>query len=229
MWNLNKFIIVILLSLSAGANAQTALIFDSPNLIAFQSRSGVYGYYRAEAENFSCYFLFYKSELESDFKGGEKSSFNINTFILGDKSLAFSERDSSFDVAGHIYVDLDEWIINTQQEPPGCGTAAGGFTRPAHDIYAAKYNVIKRIPAIGIRVVKGPSHFYSERNGVFVKRSGHLVKSDSVLVLQKRGMYSYILFPDVNFTGPSSTAGPFASGWIHTSDLVDPFPLAKKQ
>jgi hypothetical protein len=87
---------------------------------------------------------------------------------------------------------------------------------------ARTYTITGEFPAIGIRLVKGKSHFYDYKNGNYVARKGYLTKWDGVVQIKTQGNFSYVRFVDPR--ADAKTFGKVTTGWIHSSDLVNPFP-----
>jgi hypothetical protein len=112
---------------------------------------------------------------------------------------------------------------------PGAGeNALGAFTSyPPDKVGGEMFTVRRRIPATGIRLVNRKSFFYDLRDDKFIARKGYLTQSNGVIVLQARNQFSYVRFADprVNVANP----GRVTTGWVHTADLVNPFPPAAKK
>lgn len=222
-----KFCIVLLVSLLAkSVFAGNVILFDSPYLVAYKDASGVSGFYSATDGQVSCTFLFFE---ESDGRLSlQKAGYSVNkikTFVPGDKSFAFADRNKTFDIGGDLYADGNGWIIRTSTPQAGCGSAAGVFEFDPPDICAEHYSIVKTIPALGIGMVRAKTFLYDLRAGSFVRRKGFLVKWNGVVVLQARGAFSYVHYSDAG----SNSDGRVTTGWVHSADLVDPFPVAEKR
>jgi len=133
--------LLICLLAPAAAN-ETVIVFDHPHLIATTSSKGIRGYYNAQHQilHFSCSFLFKETSRQSD------STIAINSFPI----KSGTKED---DVPGRIWERNGEWIIQTDEPQAGCGNAAGTFNKGPDDDHPARYAIVKKISAIGIRVV----------------------------------------------------------------------------
>jgi len=148
--NLNKSIssisIICAWLFSSSSIAGTALIFDSPNLLAFWQGDQVVGFYAAENKKFSCDFLFSSNRNKkqhqaiTDYKKTE-----LLTFVQSESRLIFTQRDRDFDVSGVLYSDGDQWVLQTDTEQAGCGNAMGGFSFAPSDRSINRFLVEKSI------------------------------------------------------------------------------------
>jgi hypothetical protein len=217
----NKIVASLLMAtFSNFVNAGNLILFDSSNLVAYQSNAGISGFYREDDDRRSCYFFFY----QLNFRPGAESANNysikkIDTFGLdyGKNKFLYRDRFGGSDIPGYIYEKYNGWVISTKDEPGGCGFEVGSFHFPPTLPEATHYSVTKTIPAEGIRVVGGKSYFYDQIGTAFVKRNGYLIPGDAVVVLQGKGVFSFVRFSD-------PTNGKVTTGWIRSSDLVNPFP-----
>ncbi|WP_353556567.1 hypothetical protein [Paraburkholderia terrae] len=228
MSNLNKIITLLsLLVFRQLSNAGEAILFDQNNLFAFSDKGVISGFYDAENDKFSCYFLF--SQQPDDKHPPPKvdtySATRLQTFIPGDDSLYFENRLKDYDIEGTLYRDGDEWVIRTSRPQAGCANAMGIFEFDPSDIRAETYAVSKRIPAIGIRLVNSKTSFYDLRGGQFFARKGYLTKGDGVIVFKEFRGYSYVRYVNPN----SSQEGRVTTGWVHSADLANPFPPARER
>jgi hypothetical protein len=226
--NLNKFLagLIPLLSLSA-AWAGEAVIFDHPSMIAYIENERVSGLYDSENDRFSCYFLFRQDGDQRGSFGREIAGYKptrILTFITGDKSPRYEDRFKQYDRGGILYRNDDRWVIKMSPPQIGCGNAMGVFDSDPPD--AEGYTVVDEVKAIGIKIVVSETRFYDFSRGQFVPRRGYLVANNNVIVLQTRDQFSLVRFVDPQTNVRSY--GHVTTGWVHTSDLVDPFPPAKK-
>lgn len=222
-----KLSILFVCYFSFSSMAGTALIFDSPNLLALEQGGGMVGFYAARNEKFSCDFLFFSNQDGRRHQAviGYRET-ELLAFIQSGKRMIFAQRDRDFDVSGVLYRDGDRWVLQTDVEPAGCGNAMGGFgfapsTRSINNFY-----VEKRIRAVGIRTVIRKSYLHEKTATSFSRRKAYLTASDNVLVLQERDGFSYVRFSDPR----SYVANPGAVtlGWVRSTDLVNPFPPANK-
>ncbi|WP_193101930.1 hypothetical protein [Burkholderia sp. Z1] len=227
MSNLSKFVVLGLVAifLPRFALAGEAIIFNEPSLIGFRDGEVISGVYDSRNEKFSCSFLFAEDT-------GEKKTANVDgytetpilTFVIGEKSPEFSDRDKVFDIKADLYRRDNEWVIQTRSAQAGCENATGTFVFDLKDFRAVTYYVTKEVPAIGIRIVKGKAVFFDNHNGNFLAKKSYLVDRDAVVVLKAQGEYSYIRYVG---TGPKFE-GRVTFGWLRSKDLVDPFPHGTK-
>jgi hypothetical protein len=226
--NLNKFFVSLIFILSLGtAWGGEAVIFDHPSLIAYIENGRVIGLYNSENEKFSCYFLFQQDDDQGVDFGREIAGYKptgILTFVTGDKSPRYEDRFKQYDRGGVLYRNDDRWVIKMSPPQIGCGNAMGVFDSGPPD--AEGYTVVDEVKAIGIKIVASRTTFYDFRRGRFVPRRGYLVADNSVIVLQTRDEFSLVRFADPQTNVQSY--GRVTTGWVHTSNLVDPFPPAKK-
>lgn len=222
-----KFCFILLaLLLAESALAGNVILFDSPYLVGYQDASGVSGFYSATDGQVSCAFLFFEASDER--LSRQKVGYfvrKIKTFVPGDQSFAFIDRNKSFDIGGYIYADKNSWVLRTSTPQAGCGNAEGVFEFDPPDIRAEHYSIVKTIPALGIRMVRAKTFFYDLRAGSFARRKGFLVRWNGVVVLQVRGAFSYVRYSDAK----SNSDGRVTTGWVYSADLVDPFPVADKR
>jgi len=204
-------------------NAGEALLFNDPGLTAYKDDEAIVGFYSTESGRFSCMFMFFTKRSPSshtDEDGFE--DVKIFTYVPGDGSLAFEDRDKTFDIDGDLYRRGDEWIIRTSRAQAGCENSAGTFIFDRADFRATSYSVALKIPAIGIRLIRAKSYFYDYNNGKYVSRKSYLTRWNGVILLRRRREFSYVRFVDTRAN--ARTVGRVTTGWIHSSDLVDPFP-----
>lgn len=227
MRNISKYCLMLIgLLLAKSGLAGHAVLFDSPYLMGYQGSTGLRGLYSATDGQASCTFLFFESPAKDKFP--EKAGYTvrkIRTFVPGDQSFVFSDRNKTFDIDGYLYANDDGWVIRTSSPQVGCGNAEGVFEFDPPDIRAERYSVLKTVPALGIKMVREKAPFYDSKGGNFVQRKGFLVKWDGVIVLRVHGTFSYVRYSD---SGRNSE-GRVTTGWVHSSDLVDPFPVTERQ
>jgi hypothetical protein len=170
--------------------------------------------------------LFFEEDIASKVEEDKGySTTKIFTFVPGNDSFLFLNRNKTFDIPGNLYRRENEWIIKTSSGQAGCENATGTFIFDRDDSNAVTYVVRKKIPAIGIRLVKSKSYIYDYRDSKFFIRKRYLTKWNGVVVLQARDQFSYVRFADPRTNGTSQ--GRITTGWIRTVDLVNPFPAAK--
>jgi hypothetical protein len=226
--NIHSLIRTLLCVISAHAMAGTALIFDSPNLVVYKQKSNVFGFYAAENEKFSCDFLFVSNHDGKQHPAA--AGYNpteLLTFVQSDGKYLYDQRDPDFDVRGVAYTTENEWILHTDIEQAGCGNAMGIFSFSAPDAPAFRYYITKKIQAVGVRTVTRKSFIYDKRSGTPIRIKGYVTNGDNVLVIHEKNGFSYIRFfdPKTYVNDP----GKATYGWVHSTDLVNPFPPAVGQ
>ncbi|MGN6804763.1 MAG: hypothetical protein ACTHJZ_02335, partial [Trinickia sp.] len=154
------------------------------------------------------------------------SDTKISTFTPSGKSFLLDDRDKTFDIDGDLYRKGGDWIIKTSTAQAGCENSAGTFIFDRDTSDAITYSITQEIPAIGIRLVKSKSYFYDYISGRYVVRKGYLTKWSGVVVLKTQDDFSYVRFVDPHID--AKTSGKITTGWIHSNDLVNPFPLSSK-
>nr|WP_322031270.1 hypothetical protein [Paraburkholderia sp. J76] len=230
MLKLNKILMCAIVILAEhSAIAGEAIFFNQGNLIAYRENGTVEGFYDSENEKFSCYFLFsqYPGDKSNSSGIGGYSSTKILTFVPGDVSLNFSARFKEFDIDGFIYRKGGDWVVKTTRPQAGCANAMGVFEFDPSQEGAESYYVSDTAPAIGIRLVNLKTGLFDLKDGKFSLRKGYLTKGDGVVVLKTYEQFSYVRYynPHMN----TRNAAKVTTGWIHSADLVNPFPPATKQ
>ncbi|WP_124619358.1 hypothetical protein [Burkholderia contaminans] len=217
-----RIALFFLVSLSMRATfAGEAIIFDHPGLIGFRNGSSVSGLYDSRNAKFSCSFLFTEDRGKSRSANiGDYIDTPLLTFVLGEKSPIFANRDKTFDIKANLYRRDDEWVIQTESGQAGCENATGTFIFDPKDYRSVTYRVTQEVPAIGIRIARSKTTLYDNRDGKFVARKSYLVYGDGVVSLKTQGDFSYIRYVG---TGPKFE-GRVTFGWVRTGDLTDPFP-----
>jgi hypothetical protein len=230
MMNLNRFFVAVALmfGVAAPSVAGEAILFDDPSLVGYRNGALIAGFYDAENEKFSCSFFFFQDNKGPNFPDiGDYTDTKLLTFVPSDGSFEFSNRDKSFDIEGDLYRSGDEWVIKTSSGQAGCENSAGGFIFNLGSEEAVRYYVKKKIPAIGIRIVKDKSFLYDYRDGNFIAKKSYLTKWNVVVALETRNQFSLVRFADPRLDVKSY--GHVTIGWVHSADLVDPLPAANKQ
>ncbi|WP_321782029.1 hypothetical protein [Burkholderia pyrrocinia] len=227
MTNSSKLIVLCLLTFLSTrfALAGEAIIFNDTRLIGFRDGTTISGLYDSRNAKFSCSFLFVEDSNRS--KAANVDDYTdtpLLTFVLGENSPEFSKRNKTFDIEADLYRRDNEWVMQTKSAQAGCENATGTFTFDLKDFRAVTYYAIKEVPAIGIRIVKSKAPFFDNHDGNFVAKKSYLVDGDGVVVLKTQGDFSYIRYVG---TGPKFE-GRVTFGWVHTRDLVDPFPRTTK-
>ncbi|HEY0491479.1 MAG TPA: hypothetical protein VGD30_18360 [Telluria sp.] len=203
-------LLVCLLARLAPASAktiadQTLLVFDNPHLIATTSSKGIRGYFNMQHQilHFSCSFLFKETSREAG------SPININSFPV-------QNRTNEDHIPGRVWEKNGDWIIQTDEPQAGCGSAAGTFDKGPQDAHPTRYTILKRMSAIGIRVVLRKTKL-NDKNGItFKNRTGFLVADDVVAAIEGDAS-----FTRVRYVHPSTAR--ITTAWVSTSDLEDPF------
>lgn len=227
MNNSSKFIAFFLLAFLSirFAAAGEAIIFDKPGLIGFRDGKTISGLYDSRNAKFSCSFLFIEDSASSKTANvDDYTDTPLLTFVLGEDSPEFSNRNKTFDIKADLYRRDNEWTIQTKSAQAGCENATGTFIFDLKDFRAVTYYVTEEVPAIGIRIVKSKAPFFVNHDGNFVAKKSYLVDGDGVVVLKTQGDFSYVRYVG---TGPKFE-GRVTFGWVHTRNLVDPFPRATK-
>lgn len=91
--NIHLLMCIPVCVISAHATAGVALIFDSPNLIVYEQKSSVFGFYACENEKFSCDFLFMSNH---------------------DGKYLYDQRNTFFDVPGEPHNYLIVFVFPDQ-------------------------------------------------------------------------------------------------------------------
>lgn len=203
--------------------AGEAIVFDHPGLIGFRNGSSVFGLYDSRNATFSCSFLFMEDHTKHNpVDVDDYTDTPLLTFVIGEKSASFSNRQKVFDIKADLYRRDDEWIVQTASGQAGCENAVGSFIFSPKDYRSVTYRVTKKMPAIGIRIARSKMTLYDNHDGKFVARKSYLVYGDGVVSLKTQGDFSYI-----RYVGPGPKfEGRVTFGWVRTEDLVDPFPPA---
>lgn len=213
--------------ISSHAAAGVALIFDSPNIVVYKQKSDVFGFYSAENEKFSCDFLFISNH--DGQRHPAAAGYDLTellTFVQSDGRYSYGQRDLDFDVRGAAYSSEDEWILHTDIEQAGCGNAMGGFSFSPPDASAFRYRITNRIRALGVRTVTRKTPVYNMRSGAFIRKKGYLAEGNNVILIYEKRGFSYIRFSDPR--AYVKDPGKVTYGWVHSKDLVNPFPSASE-
>lgn len=227
MKNLNKCIgfvlsAIFILTFSMPVVAGDLLIFDDPNLIALESGGEIVGYYGMEDRTSSCVFFFSTVGVEdraSEF--GQARPISIETHVLDGPIYEYARRNTHFDIPGKLFKGPRGWVLQTSSVQAGCNNMTGTFAYDPDDLRATKYVPTSHISALGIRVVGKKTSFYSRQGRRFSIAKSFLVGGDVVAILDV-----YEDFSSVRFVHPAT--GKVTTGWVHSSDLVNPFPPVSK-
>ncbi|ALL68218.1 hypothetical protein K788_00003815 [Paraburkholderia caribensis MBA4] len=211
-----------LLIFSQSAFAGEAITFDNPGLNVVLASGRIAGYYTAVEGNKSCDFYFFGSEDYARKDSNGYTVIDIQTFATQWEKFTYVERDRDFDIKGHIYRIGDKWIVQTTDEPPGCGGAVGLFTKGPNDDHPFIYSVKRRFSAVAIRVVSRKTYLYRRSGNSFKKGGGYLTEGDNVVALNTEGGFTNVRYTDPNYF--SKKPGAVTVGWVRSSDLLDPFP-----
>jgi hypothetical protein len=227
--HLNKCLLIILVALSFPGlvDAAELLIFDYPNMMMLRNGKKLTGYYGAVEGDKNCEFFFVQTEklsaMEEGYLRGGVSSFS---FAFPPESYRYNDRDKRFDSVGEVYELQDQRIVRIDNPEPGCvGWAVGSFGKKPGDKDAIRYTIESRIEAVGIRVVSHKAILYKKDGARFDRTHAYLVTGDVVVVLATSSLYAHVRYTDPN----SAREGRVITGWLRSSDLVDPFPAASKQ
>ncbi|WP_426322071.1 hypothetical protein [Pseudoduganella sp. R-43] len=191
-------------AVSTAAN-ETLLVFDHSHLIATISNKGIRGSFSMTHQvlHFSCSFLFKETGRRAN------SPIVINSFPIQDGS----KED---DIPGRVWEKNGEWIIQTDEPQAGCGSAAGTFDKGPDDDHPTRYTILKKMPAIGIRVVLRTTKLNDKDGGTIKERKGLLVAGDVVAALEGDDSYTRI-----RYVHPATARTTTA--WVRTQDLGNPF------
>ncbi|MEI7294793.1 hypothetical protein WCQ02_21840 [Paraburkholderia tropica] len=214
--------IILCLGIPCNLSAGELAVFSNPGLVVFRSEGQIQGYYSALEAGRSCEFFFNThSQVSWPATRGQVNSAEIGTFALGLGERKHSQRNSDFYISGVIKNNADEWSIQTDVEPPGCGGGVGVFSKNT-GLPPFRFFEKSTFRGKGIRVVNGKTYLYNKIKGRLSKRKEYLTENDIVSVISDGGGYSNIRYvnPDY-FVVP---AGKVTIGWVRTRDLVDPFP-----
>jgi len=223
MKNLNRdirfiFFLVLILAGSMPAFAGTLLIFDNPRLVVLESGGEIVGYYGTHDRTSSCGFFF--STIKEE---GRSSEFDrtlprpIETHVLAGPVYDYSHRDSPFDIPGKLFQGPKGWMLQTSEIQAGCNNASGTFEYGPDDLRAAWYFPVKKMPAINIRIIGRRTFLYVLRGGKLSATKSFLTGGSAVAIIDRRRCFS-----NIRFVHPST--GKIAIGWVHTADLLNPFP-----
>lgn len=150
-----------MLGVSVSGFAGEAIFFDDPGLVGYRDHGRIYGFYGAENKKFSCAFFFFQDESglnRPDVNGYADTG--LLTFVPGDNSFEFSDRDKLFDIKGDLYRSEDEWVIKTSTGQAGCENSTGGASL-ALGVWRLQDTMLqKRFLQSGF-VLSRISHFYT--------------------------------------------------------------------
>ena len=218
MINTNKFAKLfaafLIGAFSQVISAGTLFLFDAPNLIAFKSEGKIFGYYGFVHQRlpFSCQFFFMQNNVEPI------SGIGINSFSLDAGKYGYESRNKEYNIPGKIFIKDSDWIIQTEDSPPGCGGAAGSFLKGPEDAHPTRYTEVEEVPAIAIRTVTRKTFLFDKKGNVLSRRKGYFTSGDVVAVIEQGDIYSY-----VRFSHPAT--GKVTTVWVNTKDLKSPFPI----
>jgi hypothetical protein len=86
------------------ANAGEALVFNDPGLTGYKEGSTIAGVYSSVSTRFSCFFIFFQTRPTSNTTNEYGfSDTEIFTFVPGNDSLTFEDRNKRFDISGNLY------------------------------------------------------------------------------------------------------------------------------
>lgn len=194
------------------AHATTLLEFDDPYLIAEEMAGKIRGYYGLTLPavagirgSVSCQFFF-----ESEGGSANGAKFTIRTFFTKN---TFEHRHIEEDLNGRLIVDRNSWLIEMEEVPGGCSTAAGGGFQKDHAIP----NIVqKRTPIAGLFLVKKRTNFYDLKDSKLVKRKGFLIPGDVIIAFNQKDDFYFVKFLNVQNDQTST-------GWVKVSDTTNPF------
>ncbi|MBN3813902.1 hypothetical protein [Paraburkholderia sp. Ac-20347] len=229
MINLSKNLTLCFFLASAQASlAGQAILFDNPGLALINEDGRLTGYYSAQGDKRSCSFLILQTGDETKYPDDSPyTETKILTFIPGDNSFSFENRDKAFDIGGSLYKRDETWFVRTDEGQAGCENALGSFTTfRKGKVGGGFFSEENRFFALGIRIVKRKTFLHDLRDGEFAKRRGFLTKWNDVILIKVRGQFSFVRFvePRTNI----DAYGQATTGWVRSADLVNPFPARTK-
>ncbi|WP_165987532.1 hypothetical protein [Caballeronia sp. SBC1] len=151
----------------------------------------------------------------------------IKTFGFEFGKYSYADRYKPADIDGTIAITGGEWIVQAEEEPPGCGGSVGVFHSSPFNSHQFRYNVTTKISGLSIRIATKKSSIFKKRNKLLLKTKSYITEGDVVAVLQQEGNFSYIRYTNPDYFSPISQR--VTTGWVRTSDLEDPFPPSQKQ
>jgi len=189
---------------------ETLIVFDHPHLIATTSSKGIRGYFNVQHQvlPFNCSFLF------------KETSRPASTAIVI-ISFPIQGGTKEDDIPGKVWEKNGEWIIQTDEPHGGCGGVLESFRKGPNDDHPTRYAIVKRMPAMGIRVVLRTTRLNEKNGAAFKERKGLLVAGDMVVALEIEDSFTRI-----RYIHPATSR--ITTAWVSTRDLEDPFvPSAK--
>jgi hypothetical protein len=189
---------------------ETLIVFDDPHLVATTSSKGIRGYFNMQHQvlPFYCSFLFKETSRPAG------SAIVINSFPI----QGGTKEDN---IPGRVWEKDREWIIQTDEPHGGCGGVLESFRKGPNDDHPTRYAIVKRMPAMGIRVVLRTTRLNEKNGAAFKERKGLLVAGDMVVALEIEDSFTRI-----RYVHPATSR--ITTAWVSTRDLDDPFvPSAK--
>ncbi|WP_155420194.1 hypothetical protein [Burkholderia cepacia] len=195
-------------------------LYDESRFVTFSDGGRLYGYYSAHNELFYCRFLFYTKKSVRVLGGG----FPIETFDLDyrDQRYKYARIDPASSIRGFLSKKSKTITINTERPRAGCQSAAGFFPSDG----GLPYTEVGRIYGVGIGVLNNRSSIY--RNFDLIDRIGYLFPGDVVVVIKRKGEYSYIRYVNPDMLIEDDDKRHIKTGWIRSADLVNPFLSTSK-
>lgn len=203
----NSYLPALIAALSVSSViAQDVIIFESPHLIVERHKNRLHGHYGADTPNFSCDF-FFDGQLDP-----VSNTAKITSFVT---KGSYHERDPELDLYGTLTIDQNNaWSIKLNDEPPGCGGAAGSFSADLNDL-TSKFQQISITPQASIRVAKKKIPITIKENSRNAK--AFLNRGDAVIIIKATGSASLIEHQPNN-------GDVLLRGWARSKELISPFP-----
>lgn len=216
-------IAAISISISFCADAATLITFDAPELVVIQDGGETTGFWGGAGNGFSCKFIF--NSVGPRKPSGEFQPQPVRAFSFAGHNYGYGQRFKEADTAGTIYVDGDQWALQLEDEPPGCGSGSGSFVSPPvfpDGKLGPRYVVSGSMPAVGIRIVSEKTDLYDKVGDTYRKRKAYLVNGDMVVILSDGTDYSRIRYVNPLYSASTYTKPVIA--WVRKKNLTDPFP-----
>ncbi|MFM0018220.1 hypothetical protein [Paraburkholderia azotifigens] len=195
-------------------------LYDESRIITFSNGHKTYGHYAAHNELFYCEFFFMSDGPVHD----SDKTIPIQTFDLNYRKnkYTYSRRESDSSIQGALTKQGSAITITTENPRGGCQSAAGLFSDGG-----VPYTEVKRIAGLGFGVATRKTVIYI--NPDEIKKRGYLLAGDTVAVIKQKNNYSYVRYVNPDMLIEDDDKRHITTGWVRSTDLVDPFPPAGKQ
>jgi hypothetical protein len=203
--------------------------YDNLNFITYQSGKNIKGYYRAINGIFSCQFMFMADQdLKSrDETGVVKVPIKTFDFVPHKNAYSYGARDPRSDITGELYLYKGELALKTDSPHGGCRSSAGFFGAEPGERGASRFSATKTYPSLGIGVVARKSFLYENPgNG---KQRSYVTAGDYVTLIRNANGFTYVRFVNPDMQIDDDDKRKVTTGWVHSSDLMNPFPPASQE